>query len=583
MTKNSKREAFTIVELVIVIAVIAIICSVAIPTFLSVIKKAKISAKEQEVYSMNQALKSYEALDVPVNCMYTALNAVKEFGIECDSVKIGDEDHIIAWNVNKNRFVVVDKNFENTYENGKSEAILTPTDFWIIADEIPTVQIPSIYLTGDFSESVLNVTVGIDVGDVDNITSINYTDTDEKVKNIVIRINDVNTSVNVSEGNNDIITIISPDGTSQNGEDDNTNPIPDPFDPSKIIAEEGKVIYSLVDNQQHDSVSSSVENGGYQLLLADVEEDAVIVTKETILDLNGYKLSKYKNGVNESAIIVDGAKLTICDSSVSGTGMVYGYKVGDHAPFPSTIKLINGGSLVLEDGTIAGEYRAIECTDGTYLAINGGTVKGESGSIQAISVSNNCTLDINGGLIEASDKSRIAIRAGDESDNVSGYIVNIKSGVINGRIVQFGDGMFDISGGVFNGDLAILTIRNGTVKISGGEFYTTGKSSALGKKLPNSSADIFNFAGAILHIDAVKVNSCKSDIVIDISGGTFKSDNYYTVCATANKQSTNNRSFSLNIHGGDFITPSGYTAVICKSNISSGVSVTNDLIVTIEQ
>ena len=128
-----------------------------------------------------------------------------------------------------------------------------------------------------------------------------------------------------------------------------------------------------------------------------------------------------------------------------------------------------------------------------------------------------------------------------------------------------------------------MTIRNGTVKISGGEFYTTGKSSALGKKLPNSSADIFNFAGAILHIDAVKVNSCKSDIVIDISGGTFKSDNYYTVCATANKQSTNNRSFSLNIHGGDFITPSGYTAVICKSNISSGVSVTNDLIVTIEQ
>ena len=39
--KNTKKKGFTIVELVIVIAVIAILAAVAIPTFSSVITKAK--------------------------------------------------------------------------------------------------------------------------------------------------------------------------------------------------------------------------------------------------------------------------------------------------------------------------------------------------------------------------------------------------------------------------------------------------------------------------------------------------------------------------------------------------------------
>ena len=42
MKKNNKK-GFTIVELVIVIAVIAILAAVLIPTFSSIIKKAKIS------------------------------------------------------------------------------------------------------------------------------------------------------------------------------------------------------------------------------------------------------------------------------------------------------------------------------------------------------------------------------------------------------------------------------------------------------------------------------------------------------------------------------------------------------------
>lgn len=48
MNKKNNRKGFTIVELVIVIAVIAILAAVLIPTFGNIIEKANVSAAKQE-------------------------------------------------------------------------------------------------------------------------------------------------------------------------------------------------------------------------------------------------------------------------------------------------------------------------------------------------------------------------------------------------------------------------------------------------------------------------------------------------------------------------------------------------------
>ena len=53
--KNSNKKGFTIVELVIVIAVIAILAAVLIPTFSSLIAKANLSADQQAIRNMNTA------------------------------------------------------------------------------------------------------------------------------------------------------------------------------------------------------------------------------------------------------------------------------------------------------------------------------------------------------------------------------------------------------------------------------------------------------------------------------------------------------------------------------------------------
>ena len=54
--KNLKKKGFTIVELVIVIAVIAVLAAVLIPTFVSLTKKANLSADQQMVRNMNTTL-----------------------------------------------------------------------------------------------------------------------------------------------------------------------------------------------------------------------------------------------------------------------------------------------------------------------------------------------------------------------------------------------------------------------------------------------------------------------------------------------------------------------------------------------
>ena len=58
--RSKSKKGFTIVELVIVIAVIAILAAVLIPTFSSLIKKANESADLQNTRNMNTVIAANE-------------------------------------------------------------------------------------------------------------------------------------------------------------------------------------------------------------------------------------------------------------------------------------------------------------------------------------------------------------------------------------------------------------------------------------------------------------------------------------------------------------------------------------------
>ena len=51
--RNTNKKGFTIVELVIVVAVIAILAAVLIPTFTGIIARANLSADQQTIRNIN--------------------------------------------------------------------------------------------------------------------------------------------------------------------------------------------------------------------------------------------------------------------------------------------------------------------------------------------------------------------------------------------------------------------------------------------------------------------------------------------------------------------------------------------------
>jgi len=81
-TQNKKRKGFTIVELVIVIAVIAILAGVLIPTFGGIIESANRSADIQLVAQINTILVVEEKLGGGVNDAVEIQKVIKENGLE---------------------------------------------------------------------------------------------------------------------------------------------------------------------------------------------------------------------------------------------------------------------------------------------------------------------------------------------------------------------------------------------------------------------------------------------------------------------------------------------------------------------
>ncbi len=99
--RNTNKKGFTIVELVIVVAVIAILAAVLIPTFSSIIKKANESKDNQLIKHLNTAL----AADLDGDkTMAAAIEAAAEFGYDINKINASATDNEILWDSVNNVF-----------------------------------------------------------------------------------------------------------------------------------------------------------------------------------------------------------------------------------------------------------------------------------------------------------------------------------------------------------------------------------------------------------------------------------------------------------------------------------------------
>ncbi len=128
MKEKSKRSSilgFTLVELVIVIAVIAILAAVLIPTFVGVIDSANNSADLQLLTNMNTVLST----DIDADSTATAENLrklLKDNGL--DKIETRKSDNIIVYDQVQNKFKLVNLNKVEvvTEAEAKSSAAATP-------------------------------------------------------------------------------------------------------------------------------------------------------------------------------------------------------------------------------------------------------------------------------------------------------------------------------------------------------------------------------------------------------------------------------------------------------------------------
>lgn len=113
MKMHNKKRGFTIVELVIVIAVIAILSAVLIPTFAGVVKKSRQSADETAVRNMNTILAADGAVE-PTN-VFELWDVLAENGVDNDSYKPMQNDTFFFWDSSINTVVYADENYNVTY------------------------------------------------------------------------------------------------------------------------------------------------------------------------------------------------------------------------------------------------------------------------------------------------------------------------------------------------------------------------------------------------------------------------------------------------------------------------------------
>ena len=105
MVKKLKR-AFTITELVIVIAVIAILAAVLIPTFTSLINKANQSSDQSAVRNMNLALQNAE-VDGELETLSEALAILEEAGMNAKNYSTLVKNTAFVWVRSVNRVLYV--------------------------------------------------------------------------------------------------------------------------------------------------------------------------------------------------------------------------------------------------------------------------------------------------------------------------------------------------------------------------------------------------------------------------------------------------------------------------------------------
>ena len=195
--KRNTKKGFTIVELIIVIAVIAVLAAVLIPTFSNLIQKANVAADTTLIKNLNTAL----AMDTSVSkhvTMTQALEATKENGFDVEKIVARATNNKIVWDSVNDCFAYSekDKNALTYIPDSKTDANVEAYQLWTIVKGATLDEKYSSYIAGTnvVANNPITATKGVDVGENTGIAEIVYSGGSNQ--SVVIRTNGGKLTVN---------------------------------------------------------------------------------------------------------------------------------------------------------------------------------------------------------------------------------------------------------------------------------------------------------------------------------------------------------------------------------------------------
>lgn len=303
--KASKKRGFTIIELVIVIAVIAILAAVLIPTFANIIQKANVANDVALARNMNTILIADEATNGRSTDMYDVLIALEQGGFKLENLNPRADGNVFAWDKANNQIVYLDKKnpakpiFQaKEIGNNKGDLYITtrraevfadyPGYSYYFASDISgdiTLDEGSCLDTGEFAlKGNVSVKTSKDVeihGTINGTITVNSTSgkiTNYSVVNSVVIENTASTSYH-ERGHVAAMEIKN----SLKG---------------KVVLENDAYVEKLTNNK----TSGTVENNGFVKEVAGTDTSVPATGSEYVLEIGTYdQLVNFRNKVNAGA------------------------------------------------------------------------------------------------------------------------------------------------------------------------------------------------------------------------------------------------------------------------------------------
>ena len=494
--KKTNKKGFTIVELVIVIAVIAILAAVLIPNISRLVKKANQSADIQLVRNMNTALQIDGAGTKTYNTMHEALEAVKEAGYDVETIAKTAADNVILWDsVNQCDALLVDGKGEPVYYPETDKEKAEDYQLWKVYDKESDLKDAkySIYWNGEALTSEVEIKgVGFDAGNK-TVASVKYTGASDARK-VTIRTNSNNTlltidaekdsvshfddvgtvnvvrvamasyhengtvagNINVAQGNVVVAAtakvsnvVVMPLGEVTPTSEKVSVKVADAAKSGTKVQDTANVLTKVEGVTKETAtvvrtaaeLTAAIANGGNIILGADITS-SITVAKDVTLNLGQYTLT--------GSITVSGGTLTL-----DGNGTVKNSGTG------KLILIYGAGKVVVNSGSYTSGDVAFSVggsTGGGELVFNSGSVVAQEACVNAY---HNGIIEINGGTFTSKDNFVIGTNGSTGNGNNK---ITINDGVFNGNITTSGY----IACGIYLANLDTLTVNGGVFNITNG-------------------------------------------------------------------------------------------------------------------